>query len=118
MKADALANATASPAPLETSSSTEDRAGTLISEPPDAEDRERTLLAEVEQPFWKQDVYSWLELKLASWRLKNKDPHLVYTKLQLDKVDQDVLSNPWFQGWFEYVEMHNLAHPMKKVSIL
>lgn len=114
VKADALANATASPAPLETSSYTEDRAGTFTSEPPDARDEERTLPAEIEQPFRK----AWLGLKLASWRLKNVHPHSVYTKLQLDKVDQDILSNPRFQSWFEYVERHNLAHPTKKVSIV
>lgn len=131
-KVDASANATASPAPLEISSSAGDRPDTLVSEPQYAEAEERfpvieevgwgnkyaALLAKSTHAVWNHNANSHLELKVAWWRVKNVHPYSVFTKLKLDEVDEDILSNSKFRLWVKYVDSYKLEHPTKKVSII
>lgn len=132
VKANASVNTTASPAPLGTHLSTGNRPGTFLSGPPNAGDEERfisiedfvwgnkfaVLLAKIRQALWNHDVDSQLELKLAWWRVINKHPDFIYDKLELDKVDENILSNFWFHYWFKYVESYNEEHPTEKASFV
>lgn len=131
-QADASANATASLTPSRTFFSSGARPTTLLSKLPSAKDEERVkcietlgwkdklavLLAKSYQVFQKQNAESLNELKVTWWSMENGNPQNIYTKLELDKVDKDILSNSKFHLWLTYVKNYNPEHPEKQVSII